>query len=43
MIPVCIPFLTGKELVYVRDCLKTNWISSQGEYIKRFEDAFSRY
>jgi perosamine synthetase len=43
MIPVCEPFLEGKELEYVTDCLKTNWISSQGKYIEEFEDKFANY
>ncbi len=43
MIPVCIPTLGKKELEYVQDCVKTNWISSQGGYIKKFEEGFSSY
>lgn len=43
MIPVCEPYLTGNELKYVTDCLKTNWISSQGKYIERFERGFASY
>ena len=43
MIPVCEPFLSGKELEYVADCLKSNWISSRGRYIDEFEQSFARY
>ncbi|MGB8707623.1 MAG: DegT/DnrJ/EryC1/StrS family aminotransferase [Dehalococcoidia bacterium] len=43
MIPVCEPFLSGKELEYVTDCLKTNWISSQGKYVEQFEQSFAAY
>src|SRR3989338_3756740 len=43
MIPVCTPLLGKTELKYVTDCLRTNWISSSGKYIKQFEDSFSRY
>ncbi len=43
MIPVCEPFLSGKELEYVNDCLKTNWISSKGKYIEEFEQRFANY
>ena len=43
MIPVCTPLLGKKEEQYVKDCLRTNWISSSGKYIKLFEEAFSRY
>jgi perosamine synthetase len=43
MIPVCEPMLSGKELEYVAECIKTNWISSKGKYIVEFEEKFSRY
>ncbi len=43
MIPVCEPMLNGKELEYVTDCIKTNWISSQGKYIEQFENKFANY
>jgi len=43
MIPVCEPFLSGKELEYVADCLKTKWISSKGKYIEQFEQKFADY
>ena len=43
MIPVCEPLLDEKELAYVADCLKTNWISSKGKYIEAFEEGFARY
>ena len=31
------PLLGGNELEYVTDCIKTNWISSQGRYVLKFE------
>lgn len=43
MIPVCEPFIGEKELEYVTDCLKTNWISSKGKYIEEFEQKFATY
>lgn len=43
MIPVCEPTLTGKEKEYVNECLDTNWISSGGKFIERFESGFSFY
>jgi len=43
MIPVCVPLLGEKELEYVTDCLKTNWISSKGKYVEEFEDRFAKY
>jgi perosamine synthetase len=42
-IPVCEPLLSGKELEYVTDCIKTNWISSGGKYIDEFEKGFAKY
>jgi len=43
MIPVCAPLLGGKELEYVQDCIKSNWISSKGKYVEEFEQEFSTY
>lgn len=42
-IPVCEPLLDGNERAYVLDCVDTNWISSSGTYIPKFEDAFAHY
>ena len=41
--PVCEPYLNGNEEKYVLDCVKTGWISSSGEYVKRFEEEFAKY
>ena len=43
MIPVNEPLLAGKELDYVKDCIKTGWISSAGKYINDFECGWSAY
>lgn len=37
------PKLAGNERNYVLDCLDTNWISSNGKYIGKFEDAFATF
>jgi len=42
-IPVMEPLLSGNEFNYIIECLKTNWISSQGAFVKRFEDEFSKF
>jgi len=42
-IPVCRPWLPGNEKKYVLDALETNWISSSGKYINKFEEKFSKY
>ncbi len=41
IIPVCEPTLSGNELKYVTDAVETNWISSAGSYIPRFEECFA--
>jgi perosamine synthetase len=42
-IPVAAPMLAGNEKKYVMDCLDSNWISSRGTYIERFENAFADF
>jgi perosamine synthetase len=42
IIPVCEPTLGENEAKYVLDCIESNWISSAGKYIPRFEEAFAR-
>lgn len=42
-IVVAEPMLGGNELRYVTDCIQSNWISSQGEYITKFEDSLAKY
>jgi len=41
VIPVCEPLLNGNERRYVDECLETNWISSKGRFIERFEAGFA--
>src|SRR5665647_1017004 len=43
MIPLSEPVLQGRELEYVTDCLRSGWVSSNGEYIARFEEALAGY
>lgn len=40
--PVTEPVLNGNELSYVIECVRTNWLSSQGAFVKRFEEEFAR-
>lgn len=42
-IPVYIPYLGGNASAYVNECLDTGWISSRGEFIARFEEAFATF
>lgn len=43
MIPVCKPTIGDEELKNVIECIETNWISSQGKYVEKFEEGFSKY
>ncbi len=43
MIPVNTPLLSGNELKYVTECIETGWISSEGPFIKKFEEGFAHY
>ena len=43
LIQVSEPSLQGNELAYVTDCIRTNWISSQGSYVLRFQEMFREY
>jgi perosamine synthetase len=40
-IPVNIPLLDGNEKKYLIECIETGWVSSEGPFIKRFEEAFA--
>ncbi len=42
-IPVAEPDLSGNELEYVMDCVRSSWVSSIGEYVTRFEQDFARF
>lgn len=42
-IPVNEPLLTGSEWNYVKDCIKSGWVSSAGKYIELFEKSFASY
>jgi len=43
MIPVNEPLLDGNEKKYINECIDTNWISSEGPYVKRFEDEMANF
>tara|TARA_B110000438_G_C15737940_1_gene617115 strand:- start:37 stop:1191 length:1155 start_codon:yes stop_codon:yes gene_type:complete len=42
-IPVNVPKIFKEEKKNVKKCLDTGWISSEGEYVRRFEKDFSKY
>lgn len=43
MIPLCIPEMVGNEWKYIKECLDTNWVSSVGSYVNKFEEDFANY
>jgi len=43
MIPLCIPEVRGREWEYIKECLDTNWLSSVGPFVDRFERMIARY
>ena len=42
-IPVNVPKLYNYEKKNILSCLKTNWISSEGKFVKEFEEKFSKF
>ena len=43
MIPLSVPNLSGNEWRYIKDCLDTNWVSSVGAYVNKFENITTEY
>ena len=41
-VPVNEPLLNGNEKKYINECIDTGWISSEGPFIARFEEAFAK-
>jgi len=42
-IPVNTPLLDGNEEKYLLECIRTGWISSEGPFVKQFEEKFAKY
>lgn len=42
MIPVNEPLLNGNEKKYLNECIDTGWISSEGPFIKKFEEELAK-
>ena len=42
-IPVNTPVIFKEDKKNVNICLKTNWLSSEGNFVKDFEKKFSKY
>ena len=43
MLPLCVPELHGNEWAYIQQCLESNWVSSAGPFVDRFETEFATY
>lgn len=43
MIPVNEPLLNGNEKKYLLECIDSGWISSEGPFVKKFEEEFARF
>ncbi len=42
-IPLSVPNLSGNEWKYIKECLDTNWVSSVGGYVDKFETEFAQF
>ena len=42
-IPLSVPEIRGNEWKYIKECLDTNWVSSAGPFVDRFEREVARY
>lgn len=40
-VPVNEPLLDGNEKEYLRECIESGWVSSEGPFVQRFEEAFA--
>ena len=38
-IPVNVPKIFNQEKKYIKKCLDEAWVSSEGDYVKKFEEA----
>jgi perosamine synthetase len=42
-VPLCVPELAGNEWQYIKECLDTNWVSSVGSFVDRFEGMVAEF
>ncbi|MDD2714812.1 MAG: LegC family aminotransferase [Candidatus Wallbacteria bacterium] len=42
-IPLSVPSFQGNELKYVTECIKTEWVSTAGAYVEKFEKEIADY
>jgi perosamine synthetase len=42
-IPLSVPHIRAGEMAYVKECLESEWVSSAGPFVDRFEKEFAAY
>lgn len=42
MLPISVPHIAGNEWKYVKECLDSEWVSSVGKYVDKFEQDICR-
>ena len=42
-IPVNVPKIFKDEKRFIKECLDTGWISSEGGFVNKFEKSFAKY
>jgi perosamine synthetase len=43
MIPLSVPNISGNEWQYIKECLDTNWVSSVGSFVDKFEKSVADF
>ena len=43
MIPLSVPSIKGKELLYLKECIKTEYVSSVGKHVNLFEKKICKF
>lgn len=42
-IPLSVPNISGNEWKYIKECLDTNWVSSVGSFVDKFEQSIAKF
>jgi len=42
-IPLSVPSIQGNEWKYIKECLDTEWVSSAGKYVDKFEEEICKF
>lgn len=43
LIPLSVPVINGNEWKYIKECLDTEWVSSAGKYVDKFEEEIIKF